>query len=106
MNAIVTKIKALRPVRACVDFVEGTNMIPVVFEYEDFEVPAGATATVVIQTDTAETYQCTVEANAIQFKPSFSASGVFKGQVKLLSSTERTLHSFPVTFNVYPFCGK
>ena len=107
MNSIIKPIKARRPVKCNVDFVAGTNMIPVDFAYEDFTIPEGSTATAaMVSGGESEEFECEVTGNTVRMMPVFSSAGTYICQVKLKDRRERTLHSFPVSFNVYPFYGE
>lgn len=106
MKAITRSIKARKPVKCDVDYVVGTNAIPVDFVYDDFPVPEGSTATAVaVCGEETEEFDCTVTDNTIWVMPEFTAAGTYICQVKLKDSRDRTLHGFPVIFHVYPFCG-
>lgn len=87
-----------------VDYVQGTNTIPIVFDIVDYNIPAGATANIYIKKPSgAQIYNsCSISGNEITVNPTtqmFAESGKQFGQLQILNS-EKILESFLILFNV------
>lgn len=87
-----------------VDYVQGSNMIPIVFEITDYDIPSGATANIYIKKPSgAQIYNsCTISENEVTVQPTtqmFAESGKQFGQLQILNS-EKILESFLILFNV------
>ena len=87
-----------------VDYVQGSNMIPIVFEITDYDIPSGATANIYIKKPSgAQIYNsCTISENEVTVQPTtqmFAESGKQFGQLQILSG-QKILESFLILFNV------
>ena len=87
-----------------VDYVQGTNAIPIVFDIVDYNIPAGAIANIYIKKPSgAQIYNsCSISGNKITVNPTtqmFAESGKQFGQLQILNS-EKILESFLILFNV------
>lgn len=87
-----------------VDYVQGTNTIPIVFDIVDYNIPAGATANIYIKKPSgAQIYNsCSISGNEITVNPTtqmFAESGKQFGQLQILNS-EKILESFLILFNI------
>lgn len=87
-----------------VDYVQGTNTIPIVFDIVDYNIPTGATANIYIKKPSgAQVYNsCSISGNEITVNPTtqmFAESGKQFGQLQILNS-EKILESFLILFNV------
>lgn len=87
-----------------VDYVQGTNTIPIVFDIVDYNIPAGATANIYIKKPSgAQIYNsCSISGNEITVNPTtqmFAEAGKQFGQLQILNS-EKILESFLILFNV------
>lgn len=87
-----------------VDYVQGTNTIPIVFDIVDYNIPAGATANIYIKKPSgAQIYNsCTISENEVTVQPTtqmFAESGKQFGQLQILSG-QKILESFLILFDV------
>lgn len=87
-----------------VDYVQGTNTIPIVFDIVDYNIPAGATANIYIKKPSgAQIYNsCSISGNEITVNPTtqmFAESGKQFGQLQILSG-QKILESFLILFDV------
>lgn len=87
-----------------VDYVQGTNTIPIVFDIVDYNIPAGATANIYIKKpSSAQIYNsCSISGNEITVNPTtqmFAESGKQLGQLQILNG-QKILESFLILFNV------
>lgn len=87
-----------------VDYVQGSNMIPIVFEITDYDIPSGATANIYIKKPSgAQIYNsCTISENEVTVQPTtqmFAESGKQFGQLQILSG-QKILESFLILFDV------
>ncbi len=87
-----------------VDYVQGSNMIPIVFEITDYDIPSGAIANIYIKKPSgAQIYNsCSISGNKITVNPTtqmFAESGKQFGQLQILSG-QKILESFLILFNV------
>lgn len=87
-----------------VDYVQGTNTIPIVFDIVDYNIPAGATANIYIKKPSgAQIYNsCTINENDVTVQPTtqmFAESGKQLGQLQILNG-QKILESFLILFNV------
>lgn len=87
-----------------VDYVQGSNMIPIVFEITDYDIPSGATANIYIKKPSgAQIYNsCTISENEVTVQPTtqmFAESGKQFGQLQILSG-QKILESFLILFDI------
>lgn len=87
-----------------VDYVQGTNTIPIVFDIVDYNIPAGARANIYIKKPSgAQIYNsCTINENDVTVQPTtqmFAESGKQLGQLQILNG-QKILESFLILFNV------
>lgn len=87
-----------------VDYVQGTNTIPIVFDIVDYNIPAGAIANIYIKKPSgAQIYNsCSISGNKITVNPTtqmFAESGKQLGQLQILNG-QKILESFLILFNV------
>lgn len=87
-----------------VDYVQGSNMIPIVFEITDYDIPSGATANIYIKKPSgAQIYNsCTISENDVTVQPTtqmFAESGKQFGQLQILSG-QKILESFLILFDI------
>lgn len=87
-----------------VDYVQGTNAIPIVFDIVDYNIPAGAIANIYIKKPSgAQIYNsCSISGNKITVNPTtqmFAESGKQFGQLQILSG-QKILESFLILFDV------
>lgn len=87
-----------------VDYVQGTNAIPIVFDIVDYNIPAGAIANIYIKKPSgAQIYNsCTISENEVTVQPTtqmFAESGKQFGQLQILSG-QKILESFLILFDV------
>lgn len=87
-----------------VDYVQGTNTIPIVFDIVDYNITAGATANIYIKKPSgAQIYNsCSISGNEITVNPTtqmFAESGKQLGQLQILNG-QKILESFLILFNV------
>lgn len=87
-----------------VDYVQGSNMIPIVFEITDCDIPSGATANIYIKKPSgAQIYNsCTISENEVTVQPTtqmFAEAGKQFGQLQILSG-QKILESFLILFDV------
>lgn len=87
-----------------VDYVQGSNMIPIVFEITDYDIPSGATANIYIKKPSgAQIYNsCTISENEVTVQPTtqmFAEAGKQFGQLQILSG-QKILESFLILFDV------
>ena len=73
-----------------VDYVQGSNMIPIVFEITDYDIPSGAKANIYIKKPSgAQIYNsCTISENEVTVQPTtqmFAEAGKQFGQLQILS---------------------
>lgn len=105
MDAIKKDISVLKKeLTTRIDYVQGTNGIPILFNIVDYSIPSGATANIYIKkTSGKQIYNsCTISEQVITVQPTtqmFAESGKQFGQLQILNS-EKILESFLILFNV------
>lgn len=87
-----------------VDVVEGSNLLPVVFELADFVPPSGCTARIFVQKPSGKTVfnDCAIDCNNVTVTPTtqmFAEPGRNPAQI-ILFQGERMQASFPFVFAV------
>lgn len=105
MERIYKKINVTKKDLLCrVDYVQGSNVIPIDFEILDFTVPSGAVANIYIKKPSgAQIYNsCIISGQVITVQPTtqmFAESGKQFGQLQILQD-ESIVESFLVLFDV------
>ena len=87
-----------------IDYVQGTNAVPIVFTFRDWTVPFGAEARIFVKKPSGkEVYNAAaVSGNTVTVTPTtqmFAESGVQEGQIQILSG-EDILVTFLIAFRV------
>lgn len=87
-----------------IDYVQGTNAIPLIFHFRDWEIPSGATARIFIKKPSGkEVYNsAAVSGDTVTVKPTtqmFAESGVQEGQIQIMSGST-VLDTFLLVFRV------
>lgn len=105
MERIYKKINVTKKDLLCrVNYVQGSNVIPIDFEILDFTIPSGATANIYIKKPSgAQIYNsCTISGQVITVQPTtqmFAEAGNQFGQLQILQS-EKILASYLILFEV------
>lgn len=105
MDAIKKDISVLKKeLTTRIDYVQGTNGIPILFNIVDYSIPSGATANIYIKKPSGKQIynSCTISEQVITVQPTtqmFAESGKQFGQLQILNS-EKILKSFLILFNV------
>ena len=105
MERIYKKINVTKKDLLCrVNYVQGSNVIPIDFEILDFTVPSGAVANIYIKKPSgAQIYNsCTISGQVITVQPTtqmFAEAGNQFGQLQILSG-QKILESFLILFDV------
>ena len=105
MERIYKKINVTKKDLLCrVDYVQGSNVIPIDFEILDFTVPSGAVANIYIKKPSgAQIYNsCIISGQVITVQPTtqmFAEAGNQFGQLQILSG-QKILESFLILFDI------
>lgn len=105
MERIYKKINVTKKDLLCrVNYVQGSNVIPIDFEILDFTVPSGAVTNIYIKKPSgAQIYNsCTISGQVITVQPTtqmFAEAGNQFGQLQILQS-EKILASYLILFEV------
>ena len=90
------------PVR--IDYVQGTNAVPLKFRFRDYTVPSGAAARIYVKKPSGkEVYNsASLSGNTVTVQPTtqmFAEAGEQEGQLQLTSG-QKLLVTFPILFRV------
>lgn len=90
------------PVR--IDYVQGTNAVPLKFRFRDYTVPSGAAARIYVKKPSGkEVYNsASLSGNTVTVQPTtqmFAEAGEQEGQMQLTSG-QKLLVTFPILFRV------
>ena len=90
------------PVR--IDYVQGTNAVPLKFQFRDYTVPSGAAARIYVKKPSGkEVYNsASLSGNTVTVQPTtqmFAEAGEQEGQLQLTSG-QKLLVTFPILFRV------
>lgn len=93
-------------VKTPIDYVRGTNMIPIVFHFRDYEIPSGSTAEVFVfnRDGTGTQIDADISGNDVEIQPVtdlFSEMGEAVLQIKIAKS-DNVLVTFSYPVNVRP----
>lgn len=105
MDAIKKDISVLKKeLTTRIDYVQGTNGIPILFNIVDYSIPSGATANIYIKKPSGKQIynSCTISEQVITVQPTtqmFAESGKQFGQLQILQD-EIIVESFLVLFDV------
>lgn len=105
MDAIKKDVSVLKKeLTIMVDYVQGTNGIPILFNIVDYSIPSGATANIYIKKPSGKQIynSCTISEQVITVQPTtqmFAESGKQFGQLQILQG-ESIVESFLVLFDV------
>lgn len=87
-----------------IDYVQGTNAVPIIFTFRDWTVPSGAEARIFIKKPSGkEVYnEASISGNTVTVNPTtqmFAEAGMQAGQLEILSGG-KVLQSFLLAFRV------
>lgn len=87
-----------------IDYVQGTNAVPILFTFRDWTVPSGAEARIFVKKPSGkEVYNgATISGNTVTVNPTtqmFAEAGLQEGQIQILSG-EKILATFLIVFRV------
>lgn len=93
-----------RGIPETIDYVQGTNAVPIVFTFRDWTVPSGAEARIFMKKPSGkEVYNAaTISGNTVTVNPTtqmFAEAGVQEGQLEILYE-EDILATFLINFRV------
>ena len=105
---IKRELRVLHAYPIKLDYVSGTNLIPIRFYLKDITIPYNATAKIFVKKPSGNVVfnDCTIDLgeNAIEITPTaqmFAEPGDNLAQLQILDNGE-LINSYPITFNVYP----
>lgn len=87
-----------------IDYVQGTNAVPIIFTFRDWTVPSGAEARIFVKKPSGkEVYNAaSISENAVTVNPTtqmFAESGLQEGQIQILSGDD-ILATFLIVFRI------
>ena len=105
---IKRELRVLNAYPISIDYVSGTNMVPIEFFLKDVVLPYGASAKIFVRKPSGAVVfeNCTLdmETNSIEVVPTaqmFAEAGESIAQIQIIDSQD-LINSYPITFNVYP----
>ena len=105
---IKRELRVLNAYPISIDYVSGTNMVPIEFFLKDVVLPYGASAKIFVRKPSGAVVfeNCTLdmETNSIEVVPTaqmFAEAGESVAQIQIIDSQD-LINSYPITFNVYP----
>lgn len=87
-----------------IDYVQGTNAVPLKFQFRDYAIPSGAAARIYVKKPSGkEVYNsASLSGNTVTVQPTtqmFAEAGEQEGQLQLTSG-QKILVTFPILFRV------
>ncbi len=87
-----------------IDYVQGTNAVPIIFTFRDWTVPSGAEARIFVKKPSGkEVYnEASISGNTVTVNPTtqmFAESGLQEGQIQILSGDD-ILATFLIVFRI------